>query len=78
MKQPAFIDRIISQCNLKDQRMHDTPADEILHRNEDGQERKTEFHYRSIIGQLNYLAATARPEITFAVQCARFRENPEP
>jgi hypothetical protein len=58
--------------------MHDTPADEILHRDEDGQERKTEFHYRSIIGQLNYLAATTRPEITFAVhQCARFCDNPK-
>jgi len=78
MKQPAFIDRIIEQCNLKDQRMHDTPADAILHRDEDGAERKTEFHYRSIIGQLNYLAATTRPEITFAVhQCARFCENPK-
>ena len=58
--------------------MHDTPADAILTRDEDGQERKNEFHYRSIIGQLNYLAATTRPEIQFAVhQCARFCENPK-
>jgi hypothetical protein len=78
MKQPAFIDRIITQCNLKDKRMHDASADEILHRDEDGQERKTEFHYRWIIGQLNYLAATTRPEIFFAVhQSARFCDNPK-
>jgi Reverse transcriptase (RNA-dependent DNA polymerase) len=78
MKQPAFIERIIEQCNLKDQRMNDTPADSILHRDTDGAERKTNFHYRSIIGQLNYLAATTRPDITFAVhQCARFCENPK-
>jgi hypothetical protein len=78
MKQPAFIDRIINNCGLKDMRMHDTPADEILNRDENGQERKNEFHYRSIIGQLNYLAATTRPEIQFAVhQCARFCENPK-
>lgn len=32
---------------------------------------------RSIIGQLNYLAATMRPDIQCAVhQCARFCENP--
>ena len=58
--------------------MHDTPADTILHRDEEGEERKTEFHYRSVIGQLNYLAATTRPEIQFAVhQCARFSQDPK-
>eukprot|EP00980_Cylindrotheca_fusiformis_P002181 scaffold499_cov120-Cylindrotheca_fusiformis.AAC.4 len=32
----------------------------------------------SLAGQLNYLAATTRPEIQFAVhQCARFSENPK-
>jgi hypothetical protein len=78
MKQPAFIERIIASCGLKDARMHDTPADVILHRDEDGQERKNEFHYRSVIGQLNYLAATTRPDIQFAVhQCARFCEQPK-
>lgn len=77
MKQPAFIDRIIAHCGLKDQRMHDTPADTILHRDEDGPARKTDFHMRSIIGQLNYLASTSRPEIQFAVhQCARFVADP--
>ena len=30
LTQPAFIDRIIKACNLKDQQMHDTPADTIL------------------------------------------------
>lgn len=78
MKQPAFIDRIIAQCGLKDSRMHDTPADAILHRDKDGPPRKNEFHYRSLIGQLNYLAATTRPDIQFAVhQCARFCEDPK-
>jgi hypothetical protein len=78
LKQPAFIDRIIKQCNLKDQRMHDTPADAILHRDEHGPERKNEFHMRSIVGQLNYLASTSRPDIQFAVhQCARFVANPK-
>ena len=78
MKQPAFIERIITQSGLKDARMHDTPADIILTRDSNGQERKNDFHYRSLIGQLNYLAATTRPDIQFAVhQCARFCENPK-
>ena len=78
LTQPAFIERIISSCKLKDQRMHDTPADNILSRDTDGLPRKNEFHYRSVIGQLSYLAATARPEIQFAVhQCARFSQDPK-
>ncbi len=78
MKQPAFIDRIIEQCGLKDQRLHDTPADTILHRDEKRQDRKNECHMRSIIGQLNYLPGTTRPEIQFAVhQCVRFVSVPK-
>ena len=78
LTQPAFIERIIKQVGLKDERLHDTPADTILKRDENGEERKTEFHYRSVIGQLNYLAATTRPEIQFAVhQCARFSQDPK-
>ena len=58
--------------------MHDTLADTILHRDKEGEQRKTEFHYRSIIRQLNYLAATTRPEIQFAVlQCTRFCDDPK-
>ena len=78
MRQPAFIQRIIDQVGLKDNRMHDTPADGVLTRDEEGQERKTEFHYHSVIGQLNYLASTSSPDIQYAVHnCARFCENPK-
>ena len=39
---------------------------------------KPPFNYRSAIGQLNYLAATTRPELAFAVhQCARFCADPK-
>ncbi len=63
LKQPAFIDRIIANCGLKDQRMHDTPADVVLHRYQYGQKMKNEFHKQSIVGQLNYLASKSRPDI---------------
>jgi len=36
------------------------------------------YYYCSLIGQINYLAATTRPEIQFAVhQCARFSQDPK-
>ena len=43
MKQPAFIERIITQSGLKDARMHDTPADTILTRDANGQDRRMNF-----------------------------------
>lgn len=78
MTQPAFVKRCVDSVQLKDNRMHDTPAEVILRRDNDGPPRKTNFHYRSVIGQMNYLAATTRPDIQFAVhQCARFCEDPK-
>jgi hypothetical protein len=78
MTQPALIERIISTIPLKDSRMHDTPADKILYKDVGGQERKTDFHYRSAIGQLNYLCGSTRPELQVAVhQCARFSADPK-
>ena len=43
LMQPAFIERIIKQVGLKDERLHDTPADTILKRDENGEERKLLF-----------------------------------
>jgi hypothetical protein len=75
LTQPALIDRIIETIPLKDERLHDTPADKILYKG--GEPRKTDFHYRSAVGQLNYLTASSRPELMVAVhQCARFSADP--
>ena len=36
------------------------------------------FHYRSVIGKLNYLEKSTRPDISYAVnQCARFTHDPK-
>lgn len=82
MSQPYLIKRIIdllgtaiSEANVKN-----TPAvyKEILHKDEDGPERRQSWKYRSAIGMLNYLAASTRPDIAFAVhQCVRFAANPK-
>ena len=65
---PAIIDSL----GLKDNHMHDTLAESNvkLHKDVNGISRKDDFHYRSLVGQLNYLTQLTRPEIQYAVhQC---------
>ena len=60
------------------QKMHDTPENIILTKYEDGNGRKQEWHYRSVIGQMNYLFGTTRPDIICAVyQCAKYSIDPK-
>ena len=63
MVQPAKIERIIDTLGLKDDRQHNTPADPNvkLHKDKDGLPRTDEWHYRSLIGQLNYLTQSTQP-----------------
>jgi len=82
LTQPYLIKRIIDAMGpaISDANTKSTPAvyKEILHKDEDGPERKQDWHYRSLIGMLNYLAASTRPDILYAVhQCARFSANPK-
>ena len=47
-------------------------------RNDDGVDHDKSFHYRSVIGKLNYLEKATRPDISFAThQCARFAAAPK-
>ena len=54
---------------------------EILFKNvsaDDIDPKDAPFNYRSVIGSLNHLAQTTRPDISLAVhQCARFCSNPK-
>ena len=78
LNQPALIQCIIDSLNLKDQRQHDTPADSVLFKDSEGDPRKTDFHYQSLIGQLNYLTSSTHPDIQFAThQCSRFSIDPK-
>ena len=65
LTQPYLIQRIVDALGpaVKDANVKTTPAvyKEILHKDEDGPERKQDWNYRSLIGMLNYLAATTRP-----------------
>ena len=81
MSQTFLIARIIELLGdaVKEANIKDTPAvyKEILHKDDKGPECKQSWNYRSAIGMLNYLAASTRPDILFAVhQCARFSVNP--
>ena len=49
----------------------------LLHKDVDGVERKHNCHYRQVIGMLNYLQGSTRPDISMAIhQCARFSNDP--
>jgi hypothetical protein len=82
LTQPFLIERILKALGnaVKDANIKRTPAQHkvILSKDEFGPARKQEWNYRSLIGMLNYLAASTRPDILFAVhQCARFSSDPK-
>jgi hypothetical protein len=79
LRQPGLIDKVITLCSLEaESNEHLTPADKLLFEFLEGDEpRQHTWSYCQVIGVLNYIAATSRPDITFAVhQCARFSNNP--
>ena len=80
LSQPQLIASILKdlhlQSNTKGQK---TPAlQTLLHKDPDGPDMTKEFHYRCVIGKLNFLEKSTRPDISFIVhQCARFSEHPK-
>ena len=82
LKQPFLIQRIIEALGdaVKDANVKHTPAEfkKVIHKDENGPERKQNWNYRSLIGMLNYLASSSRPDISYAVhQAARFCADPK-
>ena len=79
--QPHLIDDILNDLGLQHAKEgKETPAasSRILTRNENGAVHDKSFHYRSIIGKLNYLEKATRPDISFAThQCARYMSDPK-
>jgi hypothetical protein len=69
---------IISACGLQDQSTeHTTPANMILTSDMFGPPHEHSWSYRLLIGMVNNLASSTRPNITFAVyQCAHFTASP--
>lgn len=80
LTQPQLIDEILNdlQLSMKDS-IRETPAlsSKILHRHLEEPEANIDFNYRSVIGKLNYLEKSTRPDLAYSVhQCARFMEQP--
>ena len=81
LTQPALIQRVLDLLGIRDgSKTHVTPVIHkgLLHSDINGPPRKQPWNYRSAIGILNYIAASTRPDTSFAVhQCARFCLDPK-
>ncbi len=81
LTQPHLIDSIIEDLGFKENtKGKDTPAPSTasLNRDIDGKDHSESWEYRSVIGKLNFLEKSTRPDIAFAVhQCARYSSNPK-
>ena len=81
LTQPHLVDSIIQDLHLQSGSNHkNTPSitSKLLHKDVDGPDMTPEFHYRSVIGKLNFLEKSTRPDISVSVhQCARFTEHPK-
>jgi Reverse transcriptase (RNA-dependent DNA polymerase) len=80
LTQPKLIQNILDDLGLKDDtKIKAIPAlsSKILQPPIDSPSFNETWHYRSLIGKLNFLEKSTRPDIAYAVhQCARFSSNP--
>ena len=81
LSQPQLIDSTIKDLHLQQSsNPKSTPAvtSKLLHKDTDGLDMLPEFHYRSVIGKLNFLEKSTRPDISVSVhQCTCFSESPK-
>ena len=81
LTQPQLIDSIIQDLNMKDNTKPRTvPAcsSKLLHKDTDRESVEANFHYRSVIGKLNFLEKSTHPGISVSIhQCAQFQDNPK-
>jgi Reverse transcriptase (RNA-dependent DNA polymerase) len=81
MTQPQLIDSMLEDLHLNDKangkRLPAQPT-KLLQKFEQSKDHDGSFHYMSVIGKLNYLEKSTRPDIAYAVhQCARFSADPK-
>ena len=81
MSQPHLIKQIMKDIKVDPVKLNPKPtpmvSSRILKRHSDSAKHDNSFHYRSVIGKLNYLEKGSRPDLSYAVhQCARFSADP--
>ena len=82
LTQPQLIASILKDLHLDKDNVitRKTPclSTVLLHKDPKGPSMTNEFNYRSVIGKLNFLEKSTRPDIAYAVhQCARFSSDPK-
>ena len=83
LTQSHLIDQLVEDVGLKDKqfKIPKIPAHSskiLLRRADEKPFDHSKFHYRSVIGKLNYLEKNTRPDIAYAVhQLARFSSDPK-
>jgi Reverse transcriptase (RNA-dependent DNA polymerase) len=81
LSQPQLIQQVLDDLGFNGRTtVKDSPAASTvrLHRDVSGKPYSDDWHYRSIIGKLNFLEKSTRPDIAYAVhQCARFCLEPK-
>lgn len=80
--QSHLINSILQDLDMKDNtKSKPTPSTKHSMIREDPERKpfdEEKWKYRSVIGKLNYLEKTSRPDLAYAVhQCARFMSNPK-
>ena len=81
LTQPLLMRRILMAVGIdqrkKVRKKRKTPAIRVLQRDEGGHKRKQTWDYQSVVGMLNFLSRSTRPNLAFAVsQVARFLSSP--
>jgi hypothetical protein len=80
LTQDAYVDKLLTTFDMQECATRNTPAGEILKAGTpqpEGEEQEEIPEYRRLLGALQYLSITTRPDITFAVnQAARFCQRP--
>ncbi len=82
LTQPHLIDQILKDLRLDNENVttKDIPASSsrLLSRHSNSEAFDNSFHYKSVIGKLNYLEKSTRSDIAYIThQCARFTSAPK-
>jgi hypothetical protein len=81
VSQPHLIQSVLDDLNFNEQTgTKSTPASLLVKLNQDihGKAFNEDWSYQSVIGKLNFVEKSTRPDIAYAVhQCARFLMDPK-